>query len=65
MEKDKLVGKITKDGSYSVKSNLDVLEGGIEAVFFPKRLFWNQLVVPTKVGFFVWEAWWCKIMTLD
>ena len=28
-----------------------------EAALFPKRLFWNHWV-PSKVGFFVWEAWW-------
>ena len=27
-------------------------------------MVWNQLV-PTKVGFFVWEAWWGKVLTLD
>ena len=40
----------TKDGSYTVKSNVDVLEGGIGVVSFPKRLVWNQ-PVPTKVAF--------------
>lgn len=42
--------KITKD--YSVKSNLDVLEGGREAAYFPKRLVLDHLVL-TKVGFCV------------
>ena len=27
-------------------------------------LIWNPLV-PTKVGFFVWEVWWGKILTMD
>ena len=64
VEVDKLVCKVTKDGSYIVKSNMDMLEGGIGAISFPRRLVWNQLM-PSKVGFFVWEAWWGKVMTLD
>lgn len=45
----------TKDKSYTVKSNMNVLEGERAVVSFPKRLVWNQLV-PIKVGFFMWEA---------
>ena len=52
VEEDKMVWKATKDGSYTVRSNLDVLEGGRGAEPFPKRMVWNRLV-PTKVGFFV------------
>ena len=61
---DKMVWKATKDGSYIVRSNLDVLEGGRGAEPFPKRMVGNQLV-PTKVGFFAWEAWWGKVLTLS
>ena len=50
-----MVWKAAKDGSYTVKSNMDMLEGGRGAVYFPKRLGWNHFI-PTKVGFFVWEA---------
>ena len=64
VEEYKMVWKATKDGSYTVKSNLYVLEGGRGAEPFPKRLVWNKLV-PTKVGFFVWEACWGKVLTLD
>ena len=28
------------------------------------NLLWNPCV-PTKVGFFAWEAWWGKVLTLD
>ena len=49
-EKDKMVWKVSKDGSYTVKSNMDVFEQGRGVVSFPKRLVWNQFV-PTKVGF--------------
>ena len=41
-----------KDGSYTVKSNMDMLEGGIGDTSFPRRLVWNQLV-HSKVGFCV------------
>ena len=51
VEENKMVWKSTKDGSYTVRSNLDVLEGGRGAEPFPKRMVWNQLV-PTKIGFF-------------
>lgn len=54
-EKDKMLWKANKEGSYTVESNMDQLEGGRGAVLFPKRLVWNELV-PTKVGLFVWEA---------
>ena len=30
----------------------------------PVKMIWNPLV-PTKVGFFVWEVWWGKILTMD
>ena len=30
----------------------------------PIKMIWNPLV-PTKVGFFVWEVWWGKILTMD
>lgn len=63
-KEDKLAGKASKDGLYSVRYNLDLLEGVRETGTFPKKLVWNQ-VIPTKVGFFVWEAWWEKAMTLD
>ena len=41
IEEDKMVCKATKDGSYIVRSNLDVLEGGKGAEPFPKRMVWN------------------------
>ena len=57
--KDKLWWKETKSGSYSVKSCFDLLEGGRQ----------NQVpinpIVPTKVGFFAWEVWWGKILTMN
>ena len=52
-----------KDGIFSVKSSYDVLNiGGQHLV--PVKMIWNP-IVPTKVGFFVWEVWWGKILTMD
>ena len=31
---------------------------------FPKRLFWNKWV-PSKMGFFAWEGWWGRALTMD
>ena len=60
---DRMVWVKAKDGLFSVKSLLDVLEGA-SAVPFPKKLIWN-LCVSTKVSFFAWEVWWHRVLTLD
>ena len=52
-----------KDGMFSVKSSYDLLEGGRQQIV-PVKMIWNP-IVPTKVGFFVWEVWWGKILTMD
>ena len=53
MEKDKLVWKITKDGFYSVKSNLDVLEErGNRGCLFPKKTVLEPASSPYKSRFF-------------
>ena len=33
-------------------------------VAFPSRSIWNP-VIPPKIGFFTWEAFWDKVLTLD
>ena len=33
-------------------------------IAFPSRSIWNPIVLP-KIGFFAWEASWCKVLTLD
>ena len=48
---------------FSVKSSYDLLEEGRQQLV-PVKMIWNPLV-PTKVGFFVWEVWWGKILTMD
>ena len=48
---------------FSVKSSYDLLEGGRHKLV-PVKMIWNP-IAPTKVGFFVWEVWWEKILTMD
>ena len=60
---DRLGWNGAKDGMFSVKSSYDLLEGGRQQLV-PVKMIWNPLV-PTKVGFFVWEVWWGKILTMD
>ena len=40
------------------------LDISLYAVVFRHQFIWNTWV-PTKVGFFAWEAWWDKVLTLD
>ena len=52
-----------KNGSFSVKTCFELLEGGSQQSV-PIKMLWNP-TVPTKVGFFAWEVWWGKILTMD
>ena len=56
-------GKRKKNGSFSVKTCFDLLEGGSQQLV-PIKMLWNP-IVPTKVRFFAWEVWWGKILTMD
>ncbi|RVW99076.1 Transposon TX1 uncharacterized 149 kDa protein [Vitis vinifera] len=51
---DKVVWNASKNGSFSVKSLYNTLDSG-GAVPFPWRIIWSPCM-PTKVGFFAWEA---------
>ena len=53
-EKDLMLSKETKDGRFSVKWFYGVLDCS-NAVLFPHSIIWNSWI-PTKVGFFAWEA---------
>ena len=55
--------KETKDGIFSVKSLYSILDSR-RGVQFPINIIWNPCV-PTKVGFFAWEAFGGKVLTLD
>ena len=60
---DRLWWKKEKNGSFSVKTCFELLEGGSQQSV-PIKMLWNP-TVPTKVGFFAWEVWWGKILTMD
>ena len=60
---DRLRWKKEKNGSFSVKTCFELLEGGSQQSV-PIQMLWNP-TVPTKVGFFAWEVWWGKILTMD
>ena len=60
---DRMVWNETKDGIFSVKSCFNSLDHS-SAVPFPWRIIWSTFV-PTKVGFFAWEASWGKVLTQD
>ena len=52
---DRIRWKEAKNGSFSVKTWFDLLEGGRQQSV-PIKMLWNP-IVPTKVGFFAWEVW--------
>ena len=51
------------DGRFSMKFLYKVLVAS-NSIVFPHQLIWSNWV-PTKVGFFAWEASWGKVLTLD
>ena len=53
----------SKCGGFSVKSLYSILEPGISPLF-PSGSIWRASVSP-KVAFFVWEASWGKVLTLE
>ena len=61
--KDRMVWKGTKNEIFTVKSLYNSLDHSC-AVPFPWSIIWSP-DVPTKVGFFVWEASWGKVLTQD
>ena len=60
---DRVLSQETKDGKFFVKSLYSALEPR-SVVPFPRNIIWSPCV-PTKVGFFAWEASWGKVLTLD
>ena len=60
---DRAVWKETKNGNFFVKSLYSTFEPRC-AVLFLWNIIWSPCV-PTKVGFFAWEASWGKVLTLD
>ena len=60
---DRVRWKEAKDGIFSVKSFYSAMEGS-STVSFLKNIIWSPCA-PSKVVFFVWEASWGKVLTLD
>ncbi|RVW89280.1 hypothetical protein CK203_032620 [Vitis vinifera] len=56
-------GKRLRNGKFFVKSLYGALETR-NSVPFPWSIIWSPCV-PSKVGFFAWEALWGKVLTLD
>ena len=53
----------SKDGVFSVKSLYRTLQS-VSLASFPSKIIWNSCVQP-KLSFFVWEASWRRVLTLD
>ena len=60
---DKLQLKNDKEKGFSVKNMYRCFDPS-PAMDFPYRLIWNP-VVPPKIGVFVWEVSWGKVLILD
>ena len=60
---DRMLWKETTNGIFSVKSLYNVLASR-RVDQFPNSMIWSPCV-PTKVSFFVYEASWGKVLTLD
>ena len=60
---DKILFKGSRNNGFSVKSMYSVLDCSPQ-VDFPYRSIWNP-VIPPRMGFFVWEASWGRVLTLD
>ena len=63
LEEDSISWKGGKNGQFVVKYAYSLLISPIVSVF-PKNGIWVDRV-PTKLAFFVWEAAWGKVLTLD
>ncbi|KAJ9701497.1 hypothetical protein PVL29_006726 [Vitis rotundifolia] len=60
---DKVLWNASKKGIFSVKSLYNTLDPS-DAASFPWSIIWSHFV-PTKVGFFAWEASWGRVLTQD
>ena len=60
---NRVLWKETKDEKFSLKSLYSALELRY-AILFPRSIIWSSYV-PTKMGFFAWEASWGNVLTLD
>ncbi|WKA03436.1 hypothetical protein VitviT2T_021543 [Vitis vinifera] len=60
---DRVLWNASKNEIFFVKSLYNTLDSS-GSVPFPWRIIWSPCV-PTKVGFFAWEASWGKVLTQD
>ena len=62
-EEDRVRWMESKDEVFSVKSLYRTMQP-VSLVSFPLKIIWNSCVQP-KLSFFVWEASWGRVLTLD
>ena len=62
-EEDRVRWMDSKDEVFSVKSLYRALQP-VSLASFPLKIIWNSCVQP-KLSFFVWEASWGRVLTLD
>ena len=60
---DEILWTESKNGVFSIKTLNKVLKLGRQSVF-PTSVVW-KLWVSSRVVFFIWEATWRKVLTLD
>ncbi|RVX14074.1 hypothetical protein CK203_011217 [Vitis vinifera] len=62
-EEDRVRWVKSKDGVFSVKSLYKALQP-VSSTLFPSKIIWRSCTQP-KISFFVWEASWGRVLTLD
>ncbi|RVW45235.1 LINE-1 retrotransposable element ORF2 protein [Vitis vinifera] len=62
-EEDRVSWVKSKDGVFLVKSLYKALQPASSALF-PSKIIWRSCAQP-KISFFVWEASWGRVLTLD
>ncbi|RVW39723.1 LINE-1 reverse transcriptase-like [Vitis vinifera] len=62
-EEDRVRWVESKDGVFSVKSLYRVMQP-VSSAWFPSKIIWMSYAQP-KISFFVWEASWGRVLTLD
>ena len=60
-QKDKLIWKGNAFKGFTLKAYFNILEG-VTSISVPTKILWNPHV-PSKIGFFAFEAWWAKVLT--
>ena len=58
---DKLIWKVNVSRVFLVKDYFNSMEE-VPSCAAPIKILWNPQV-PSKIGFFIWDAWWGKVLT--